>query len=197
MKIVNDVKVKLLSKNWKKRKIFWVAKISILAFSLSLLLSFFSQVVLKKSNAFLAIILLFIFMLFNVFSDMIGLAITSCQIGDVKREREDKKMKEVIYKKCLTLIKNSDKVSSILCDVVGDICGILCGVSATILTNIIISNDSIVSLYLFIGAIVSSIIAGLTVLFKAIAKNFAVKNSLKIVKKISRILILFSNKNQF
>ena len=168
-------------------------KISVLAFSLSLLLSFFSQIVLKRSNVFLAIFLLCVFMIFNIFSDMIGLAITSFQLGEVSKEKESKKMKETIYKKCLQLIRNSDKVSSILCDVVGDICGILCGVSTTILTNIITSNSSLISLYLFVGAIVSSLIAGLTVLFKAIAKKFAVKNSLKIVKKVSKILILFSN----
>jgi len=194
MKIINNVKVKSLSKNGKRRKILWVLKISLLAFSLSLLLSFFSQVVLKKSNAFLAIILLCVFMIFNVLSDMIGLAITSCQIDEVKKERENNKLKEPIYIKCLHLIKNADKVSSILCDVVGDICGILCGVSATILTNIIVSNNSLISLYIFVGAIVSSIIAGLTVLFKAIAKNFAVKNSLRIVKKISILSLIFSNK---
>ncbi|NCB48594.1 MAG: hypothetical protein EOM55_03140 [Clostridia bacterium] len=191
MKIINNIKVKLLSKKEKKRKFFWIIKISLLAFSLSILLSFFSQIVLKKSNAILAVVLLCIFMIFNIFSDMIGLAITSCQIDEVRKERENNRLKESIYKKCLHLIKNSDKVSSILCDVVGDICGILCGVSATILTNIIISNNSIFSLYLFVGAIVSSIIAGLTVCFKAIAKNFAVKNSLKIVIKISKISLIF------
>ncbi len=194
MKIYNGSKVRLQSKNEKKKKIFWIVKISVLAVSLSLLFSFFSQVVLKKNNLFLAILLLFIFMFLNVFSDMIGLAITSCQIGDLKREVEEKKIKENIYRKCLYMIKNSDKVSSILCDVVGDICGILCGVSATILTNLIISNDSLVSLYVFMGAVVSSLIAGLTVFFKAIAKDYAVKNSVSIVKKISAFILIFMNK---
>lgn len=193
MKIINDVEVKLRRKMVLRKKSFWIAKISILAFSLSLFLSFFSQIILKESNAILAIILLCLFMIFNVFFDMIGLAITTCQIGEVKKERDSKKLKEVICKKCLQLIKNSDKVSSILCDVVGDICAILCGVSATMLTNIIISNNTIISLYLFVGAIASSIIAGLTVLFKAIAKDFAMRNSLKIVKIVSGILIIFSN----
>jgi CBS domain containing-hemolysin-like protein len=190
MKFVSQQQVKSLTKKGNKHKIFWVAKISVLAFSLSLLLSLFSQVVLKQSSVILAVILLCVFLVLNVLSDMIGLAITSCQIEHLKDEHESKNLSDVLYKKCLALIRNADKVSSILCDVVGDICGILCGVSATMLTNIIISNENFNSLYVFVGALASSIVAGLTVFFKAIAKNYAVKNSVCIVKKIAKFLMI-------
>lgn len=175
----------VITKNSSKRqKVLWITRISLLAFSLSLLLSLFSETFLNKSNVILAIILLVTFMMLNVFSDMLGLAITSCQIEELKKEDLSRSLRA----RCLVLIKNSDKVSSILCDVVGDISGILCGVSGTTITIIISSTFKIISLNILFGSIVSAIIAGLTVLFKAIAKNYAVNNSLKLVKFTARFL---------
>ena len=170
-------------------KWLWVTKISLLAFSISLFLSLLSSLVLEKSGLILAILLLLIFMSLNVLSDMVGLAITSCQIESLKKIDNLE-----VQKKCLMLVRNSDKVSSILCDVIGDICGILCGVSGTIVTAYCIVRIEIVSLEIFVGAGVSAIIAGLTVLFKAISKNYAVKNSEKIVKKVGAFLCLKKRK---
>lgn len=182
MKIYKNNKVSTTS--FSSRKNIWFAKISLLAFSSSLLLSLFSEIILGKSNVVIAIILLVVFMFFNVFSDMLGLAITSCQIEELKKQNLDKKL----FDNCLLLIKSSDKVSSIFCDVVGDICGILCGVSGTMISYIIASQMDIASFKVFVGAIISATIAGLTVLFKAISKNYAVRNAGKIVKKIAKVL---------
>ena len=167
----------------------WVSKISLLAFSISLFLSLLSSLVLEKSGLIVATFLLFIFMTLNVLPDMIGLAITSFQTENLKKI-ENKQVQD----KCLLLVKNSDKVSSILCDVIGDICGILCGVSGTIITAHFVLRVEILSLKIFIGAGVSATIAGLTVLFKAISKNYAVKNSEKIVRKVGEFLCFKSSK---
>lgn len=171
-----------------KGKWLWVSKISLLAFSVSLFLSLLSSLVLEKSGLIVATLLLFIFMALNVISDMIGLAITSFQVENLKRIEN-----EQVQNKCLMLVKNSDKVSSILCDVIGDICGILCGVSGTIITTFFVLKVEILSLKIFIGAGVSAVIAGLTVLFKAISKNYAVKNSEKIVRKVGEFLCFRSS----
>ena len=170
-------------------KWLWVSKISILAFSVSLFLSLLSSLVLEKSGLFVATLLLLIFMALNVLSDMIGLAITSCQIENLKKIENPQ-----VQSKCLMLVRNSDKVSSILCDVIGDICGILCGVSGTIITAYFVLKVEIASLKIFIGAGVSAVIAGLTVLFKAISKNYAVKNSEKIVRKVGVFLCFKSSR---
>lgn len=182
--LINNRPVAIAKNPSKRQKVFWIIRISTLAFSLSLLLSLFSETFLNKSNVIVAVFLLITFMMLNVFSDMLGLAITSCQIEELKKENLSRNLKC----RCLVLIKNSDKVSSILCDVVGDISGILCGVSGTTITIIISSTFKIVSLNILFGSIVSAIIAGLTVLFKAIAKNYAVNNSLKLVKSTAKFL---------
>ncbi len=173
----------------------WFAKISLLAFSVSLFLSLFSETILHRANFFIAFILLAIFMFANIFSDMVGLAITSCQIEKLKKENLTKRQLNI----CVKLIESSDKVSSILCDVVGDICGILCGVSGTIIAMILSTKIELSTIKIFIGAFTSSIVAGLTVLFKAISKNYAVKHSSKIVKKVSNLILffkIFSRKNK-
>ena len=130
----NNKKVK--SQKLSKGSKLWIVKVSTLAFFVSLLLSLFSEIIQQRSSVVFAIILLIIFMALNVLSDMLGLAITSCQIERLSREVSDKK----VYDKCITLIKNSDKVSSILCDVVGDVCGILCGVSGSMISILLSKN---------------------------------------------------------
>ena len=180
----NEIEIK--KKKCRRRKWFWIIKISLLAFLLSLLLRLFSEIILNKSNVVIAIILLIIFMLLNIFSDMLGLAITSCQIEILKQEQLEKRL----YDRCIKLIKNSDKVSSLLCDVVGDICGILCGVSGTMISYIIMKHIFFSNVGFVLGALTSAVIAGLTVFFKAISKNYAVKNSTKIVKKTASFLLV-------
>ena len=181
-----DYKVKGqgLSKSTK----LWIAKVTLLAFFISLILSIFSELIQNSNNLVIAIVILLVFMALNVLSDMVGLAITSCQIENIENSKFDDKLK----KKCLLLIKSSDKVSSIMCDVIGDICGILCGVSGTIIVYMMSNSVEIYSLKIFIGAGMSALIAGLTVFFKAISKNFAVNNAQKIVKKIGNFLLKIS-----
>ena len=175
-------KVKTLDYDGKSKR--WTVKVALLAFFISLLLSLFSESIQRKGSVILAIVLIVLFMAVNIISDMLGLAITSCQIEQIEREAIDKKLKN----KCKRLIQNSDKVSSILCDVVGDICGILCGVSGSIVSIYISNSIDVPSLIVFIGGAVSALIAGVTVLFKSISKNYAVNNAKNIVIKIGKFL---------
>ena len=185
-KKIKNGNVKTLSKS--KAEKLWVTKISLLAFFVSLFLTLFSQTILNSVHLIVSIFVLVLFVALNVVSDMIGLAITSCQIETIEREVQDNFVKE----KCLRLVRNSDKVSSILCDVVGDISGILCGVSGSLIALAIVHLLQTNSLLAIVGALVSAVVAGVTVLFKAISKNFAVKNAKRIVQKIAKILCVFS-----
>lgn len=184
MKITNSLDKECKKKTRNREHIVWTIRISVLAFAISLTLSMFSEIILVGSNLIIALILLLVFTSLNVFSDMIGLAITSCQIQSLHKN----KIGDALYEKCLYLIKNSDKVSSILCDVVGDISSILCGASGTMIAMIISSFFNFQSVNILIVSLVSSVIAGLTVLFKAIVKKYAINNSVKIVVGVGKIL---------
>lgn len=179
-----DKKVKV--NKFSKRKSLWVIKISLLALSISLLLSLFSEMILNKANIFVAVILLVVFMMLNVFSDMLGLGVTSCQIENLKK----KNLPRHIYYTSLKLVRNADKVSSILCDVVGDVCGILCGVSGSMISISLLTPIS--SLNIFISALVSAITSSLTVFLKSISKNYAVGHATEIVIKTSKFMNILS-----
>lgn len=174
---------------------FWILKISLTSFFLSLFLSLFSEIFFNSKNVFVSCVFLGCFMLLNIISDMVGLAIASCQIDKLKKVKNNNK----IYETSLMLIKNSDKVSSVLCDVIGDLCGILCGVCGSILA--IILSQKLACNIVFMGAFVSSIIVGVTVLFKAILKNYAIKHSTNIVLKSARLVLriksIFRRKNNY
>jgi CBS domain containing-hemolysin-like protein len=180
----DDISVSLLTvHNKKTQQALWITKISLVAFLVSLILSVFSEIFLSRSSVFFALLLLVIFMLLNIFSDMLGLAVATCQVIQIRQA----KFKRKVSAMCLLLIKNSDKVSSILCDVIGDACGILCGVSGSVVAIILTSKLSISGVV--IGALVSSTVVGITVLIKAIVKNYAVNNSIKIVKEMASVIL--------
>lgn len=191
MKIYKEEKLNEEKRN-KNKLIFWIFKISLMTFFLSFMLSFFSEIILKSSNLFMAFLLLIIFLFLNVFSDMLGLAITSCQKSALK----DFVKREDVYRKAVYLVNNSDKVSSVLCDVIGDVSGILCGVSGTIIAIGLSVKYNTLSINIFLGTIVSASIAALTVFFKAFAKRYAIEHSTFIVcwtsKKLIKIRKIFS-----
>lgn len=186
--LIQKLHEKPKQKNQIKQNLLWILFISLASFILSLVLSLFSEVFLSSSSIFLAVLVLIAFMGLNVISDMFGLAITSCQVTKIKKLHINQKEKII----CIYLIKNSDKVSSILCDVIGDACGILCGAGVSVL-SIILSNIVGASSILF-GVIVSSVVVCLTVLIKAITKNYAINNSLKILRLCSKIILRLKKK---
>ena len=89
-------------------------------------------------------------------------------------------------------MKNTDKVSSVCCDVVGDVCGIISGTSGVVIVALIIKsfdcNELLVSL------IVTGIISALTIGGKAIGKGIAISKSKEIVTMVSKTLSIFQLK---
>ena len=133
----------------------------------------------------MAIIGIVIFIFFSVLFDMLGIAVASCD-QDIfeKWHAEGKKGAGV----GLSLCKNSEKMCSFCADVVGDICSTLCGAAgACIVTSLTndIYNDNVV---LLTAISVSAIIAGITIFFKALMKEQALKNSNKIILQLGTLL---------
>ena len=97
-------------------------------------------------------------------------------------------------KQGLALIKNADKVSSILNDVIGDVCGILSGAAgASIVMKIAIDNaGSFMSI--LIPSLIAAIIAGLTISGKAVFKRIAIKHSNTITLSFAKLINFFTRK---
>jgi cytochrome b subunit of formate dehydrogenase len=92
-------------------------------------------------------------------------------------------------RQAIHLVKHSDKVSSILSDVLGDVCAIVSGAAGVYLALMII-GDGDFSLFQkgLIVATVNAAIAALAVTAKSAAKKIAIKNSTAIVLLFGKIL---------
>ena len=190
---MKEKKVKTTSVEIKRYR--WAFKMFVISLCLSSLFSLMSQSVLSSLGAIMAAIMIALFIFISVIFDMIGIAVTSADEEYFLLQKEKNIQGSEI---ALKLKKNSEKVCSFCADVVGDICGILSGAGGACIILSISKNISQNNLVILISTLVSSIIAGLTILFKALMKEHAIKNSNKIIMRLSKLIekLFFYKKNK-
>lgn len=181
---------KKLKKIDKKPKKFvdyiWVIKITITAFLISMLFSLITENAVPKIGTFVGILVVFLIIILGVVFDMIGVAVTAC---DIKSFNSMAAHRVKGSKTALNLIKNAEKVSAFCNDVVGDVCGIISGsvgiMIATVITNEYKLNQSIITL------VITAIIAALTIGGKAMGKSYAINKSDVIVFHFAKFISVF------
>lgn len=167
----------------------WVFIVTILAFIISIVMTFFSKLVFENVGLLIAILITLLFIFLGIIFDIIGVAVTT---GDevVFHSMSSRKVKG--GKVGVKLLKNTEKVSSICCDVIGDVCGIISGTSGVVIVTLIIkltdANELLTSL------IVTGIISAFTIGGKALGKGIAINKSKEIVTVVSKILSIFQIK---
>ena len=173
----------------KKSNNKWILIVTLLAFGLSLMMSFVAGIILKNVTLIVSIIVTFLFILFGIIFDIIGVAVTS---GDEIAFHSMSARRVRGGKMGVMLVKNASKVSSICCDVVGDICGIISGSAGVTIVALIIKNTNINEL--LISLIVTALISALTIGGKAIGKNIAINKSTEVITIVAKILSIFSKR---
>lgn len=168
-----------------KQNIKWILLITILTFIISMIFSYLSEIILKKSNIVIELIVLLIVILIGIIFDMIGVAITTCPEHPF-HAMASRKIKGA--KTAIKLIKNKDKVSSFCNDVIGDICGIVSGTAGVIIATSIAKDSIICSL------LITATISSLTIGGKALGKKIAVNKSENITRIVSKILSIVGHK---
>ncbi len=163
----------------------WAFKMFIVSICLSSLFSLLSHSVLSSLGAIMACVMIALFIFLSVVFDMIGIAVTSADENYFKHAVERGEPGSEV---ALRLKKNSEKVCSFCADVVGDICGILSGAGGACVILSISQNISQPSVVIIISTLVSSLIAGLTILFKALMKGRAIKNADRLILRLGKIL---------
>lgn len=163
----------------------WAFKMFVLSICLSSLFSLLSQSVQSRLGAIFAGIMIAFFIILSVIFDMIGIAVTSASEEFFKTQCQ---LQISGAQTAMRLIKNAEKVCSFCADVVGDICGILSGAGGACVIMSIAKNISNPSVVVIISTLVSSLIAGLTILSKALMKERAIKNANKIILRLGKIL---------
>ena len=185
---MNKYKVKICKVKGNKYR--WAFRMFFIAISLSLFFGFISQTLLTNMGIVIATLGISVFIFFSVIFDMIGIAAASADI-----EVFEKWKKENVTGADLgvRLCNNSEKVCSFCADVVGDICSTLSGAGGACIVVALTSDLTNNKIIILISISVSALIAGITIFFKALMKERALKNSNKIILKLAKFLNFFVN----
>ena len=170
----------------KKNNYKWVAQLAIMAFSISFVFSFISEIALQKANLLISVIVVLLFIFLGIIFDMVGVAVTASDEAVFHSMAANKVRGAKIAVK---LKKNADKMSSFCQDVIGDVCGVVSGSTGAVISLKIM--ESLDSNSIFITLIVMGIISALTIGGKAIEKAFAINKSNEILYRFSVILSYF------
>lgn len=170
----------------EKKHVLWGLLITVVSFSLSLLILFGSTSIFKViSPPFAALVVLGIIFIGVVF-DVVGMAVTAADETPF-HSMASKKIRGA--RQSIMLLRNAPRVSSFCNDVVGDICSVVSGAAGTAIVYRVFTESEHISL---IEVIIGAFIAALTVGGKGFAKNIGINNANYIVYKAGRILSVFS-----
>ena len=179
----------MLKKNGRKKSIVdikWIVIVTICAFFMSVVFSSTMELVTNKLSLILGALLIICVIIVGVLFDIVGVAITAC---DIKPFNSMAAKKVRGSKTAIELIKNREKVSAFCNDVVGDVCGVVSGsvgIILAVMISDIIHNNSII-----ITVMVTAVISALTIGSKALGKSYAISKSDKIVFRFSKIISIF------
>ena len=183
---IKKINKKLYKNHLSKVNWNWIIKIVLISFIISLFMSFISNTLIPNISILFGILVTLIFIFIGIIFDIIGVAVTSSK-ESVFHSMSARGVKGA--KLAVKFKKNSEKVSSFCCDVIGDICGIVSGAAGT---AIALSLSSILNINLITTSIfVAAIIASITIGGKAIGKSFAINNSNIILYEFVKIISIF------
>ena len=176
-----------------QKRNLWPLKVTIITLVLSAFFSFSTEIISSKSNLVVALLICIFLILISIIFDGIGVASTNCDIKPLTAMAAKKVPGSRI---AIKLVQNSEKVSSICCDVIGDICGVISGACSAAIVLRIVSYYGADSQQLWISIVASALIAAITVGGKAIEKTIAIRNSKELVMLTARFLSLFSREER-
>ena len=177
----------LKNKSYVDKK--WVITISIITFFISLLFSFLGEVIIPNAYLVVSIILVVTFIFLGILFDIIGVAVT---VADIKMFNSMATKRVKGSRLAVRFIKNSNKVSSFLNDVIGDICGIISG--STGLSIALLISDKLEFNPLMCTLLITALISTLTIGGKAIGKSIAINKSNVILYRFVKVLSIFYDK---
>ena len=167
----------------------WILTVTVVAFIISILFSFFSEGITSNTNSIVATLIIFVFIGLGIIFDMVGIAIT---VADIKTFNSMATKQVKGARLAVRLIQNNEKASSFCNDVIGDICGIVSGSAGVALASILSSTYN-TDIFL-VTLIITAIIASLTIGGKAIGKATAINKSTSILYSFSKIVSIFYRK---
>lgn len=164
----------------------WIFMIVLISFSISFALSFVSETTIPNLSLLLGVIVTLFFVFIGVLFDIIGVSVTTAD-QKVFNSMNSRKVKGADI--AIRFIKNSEKVSSFCCDVIGDICGVISGSCAVTISLLL--YQKVGGNQLLITLLVTAVISSLTIGGKAIGKSFAINKCNIILYEFSKFISVF------
>ncbi len=164
--------------------------VAFITFFIALVMSVGSQLLVNAiNNLAIALILLFFIILLGILFDLIGTAVTAADIAPfnamaAKKINGAPQAVQIVFK--------ADVVANFCNDVVGDIAGTLSGALGA---GIVIGFSQMFAFVdvVLASAVMTSLIAGLTVGGKAIGKKIALNNANEIILRVALLLTWIEN----
>ena len=176
----------------KKRPIRWFIFILLFTFIVAFGIGLAAEMFFNADTIYICLVIIGLLMMIAFLGDIVAVAVAYAELPPFNA-MASRRIKGA--KTCIKLIKNSDKVSSILSDVLGDVCGIISGVVGASLALVITSEaDFTLFQQTLVLVTVTAIIAAAAVSVKSIAKKIAIKNSTKIVFAVGKFFSVFTRK---
>ncbi len=174
-----------MSGRLKKNMITSGLLVAFITFFIALLVSLGSEALVRAVNSVLvAFSLLLVIIFLGIFFDIIGTAVTAAELPPFNA-RAAKKISGA--KQGVKLIHNADIVANFCNDVIGDIAGTLSGAIGAGIVMSVARQLPITDLVLA-GAVMTSLIAALTVGGKAMGKKLAVNEADTIIFKAAQVV---------
>ncbi|WP_242848773.1 hypothetical protein [Syntrophomonas palmitatica] len=150
-----------------------------------MLVSIGSEALVRAVNSVIvAVFLLLLIIFLGIFFDIIGTASTAALLPPFNAQAAKK-----LYgaRQAVTLIRNADLVANFCNDVVGDISGTLSGAIGAGIVVKLAQQFALIDTVLA-GAVMTSIIAALTVGGKAVGKGMAINHCNAIISRVARVV---------
>lgn len=157
--------------------------IALFTFLAAILVTLISQSGIRYVSLVPAIIILSIIIFIGIISDMVGVAATAAEEKSFNA-RAAKKLFGA--REGLFLVRHADRVSSLMCDIIGDICGTVSGALGVVIVIRIIDNWG--GSETLINLIIIGLVAALTVGGKAFFKTYGIKRADDIIFFAGKLL---------
>jgi len=156
---------------------------TMVGFAIAIAMSLTTETLTKQVNMILALIILAAIIFIGIIFDMIGTAVTAAKEPPF-HAMCTKRIPGA--RQSIKLIRQADKVANFCNDIVGDIANTVGGAAgATIVIRLLSVYPQ--GEYIF-GIVMTSLIAAVTIGGKAVGKSIALKNWLKIIHGVGRII---------
>lgn len=176
----------------KKNSYLTAIKIFIITLLISTGVSVITELFLGDMGIAAAVMIVVVLIFTGIFFDIVGVAFASCDQTPFI-SMSSRKIKKGMH--ALKLLKKADIVANICNDVIGDICGIVSGAAGAAIVIKIVQDGSQTKEFIW-NIVLPGIIAALTVAGKALGKNIALKNNIKIVEMTGALISVFHKRRE-